>query len=55
MLCKGQIAARQTRIRPHEHWLKICIGITRDVMKMMDEGKRLKDIRTYIEKTYSHN
>jgi hypothetical protein len=23
-------------------------------MKMMDEGKRLKEIRAYIEKTYSH-
>jgi hypothetical protein len=23
-------------------------------MKMMDEGKRLKDIRAYVEKTYSH-
>jgi hypothetical protein len=22
-------------------------------MKMMDEGKRLKDIRAYIDKTYS--
>jgi len=22
-------------------------------MKMMDQGKRLKDIRAYIEKTYS--
>jgi hypothetical protein len=24
-------------------------------MKMIDEGKRLKDIRAYIEKTYSKN
>jgi hypothetical protein len=24
-------------------------------MKMMDDGKGLKDIRAYIEKTYSHN
>jgi hypothetical protein len=32
----------------------MCIGITRDVMRMMDEGKHLKEIRFYIEKTYSH-
>jgi hypothetical protein len=24
-------------------------------MKMMDQGKRLKEIRAYIEKTYSKN
>jgi hypothetical protein len=29
------------------------IGCTRDVMRMMDEGKQLKEIRSYIEKTYS--
>jgi hypothetical protein len=24
-------------------------------MKMMDEGKRLKEMRAYIEEKYSHN
>jgi Protein of unknown function with PCYCGC motif len=33
--------------------LGICIGITRDVMKMMDGGKSLKEIRAYVDKTYS--
>jgi hypothetical protein len=32
----------------------ICIDITRDVMRMMDEGRTLKEIRAYIEKTHSH-
>jgi len=31
----------------------MCIGITRDVMKMVDEGKILKEMRAQIEKTYS--
>ena len=33
--------------------LGICIGITRDVMKTMDQGKSLKEMRVQIEKTYS--
>ena len=32
---------------------KICIDITRDVMRMLDQGKPLKEIRTYIDRTYS--
>ena len=29
------------------------MDITRDVMRMLDEGKSLKDIRNYVEATYS--
>jgi len=29
------------------------VDITRDVMRMLDEGKTVKDIRAYVEKTYS--
>ena len=29
------------------------MDITRDVMRMLDEGKTVKDIRAYVEKTYS--
>ena len=29
------------------------MDITRDVMRMLDEGKLLKDIRNYVEATYS--
>jgi hypothetical protein len=32
---------------------EICINITRDVMRTRDEGKPLKEIRTYIELKYS--
>jgi cytochrome c2 len=31
----------------------ICINITRDVMRMMDEGKSLKEMRAYVDQTYS--
>lgn len=30
------------------------MDITRDVMRMLDEGKTLKDIRAYVDTTYSH-
>ena len=29
------------------------MDITRDVMRMLNEGKPLKDIRDYVEATYS--
>lgn len=29
------------------------MDITRDVMRMLDEGKTLRDIRTYVDRTYS--
>lgn len=29
------------------------MDITRDVMRMLDEGKPLKEIRAAVEKTYS--
>ena len=29
------------------------MDITRDVMRMLDDGKPLQDIRTYVDKTYS--
>ena len=28
------------------------MDITRDVMRMLDEGKALEDIRTYVDRTY---
>ena len=31
----------------------ICIDIARDVMRMLDEGKALKEIRAYVDTTYS--
>jgi len=29
------------------------VDITRDVMRMLDEGKPLKEIRAYVDRTYS--
>lgn len=29
------------------------MDITRDVMRMLDEGKSLKEIRAYVDKSYS--
>lgn len=29
------------------------MDITRDVMRMLNEGKALKDIRAYVDRTYS--
>jgi hypothetical protein len=31
----------------------ICVDITRDVMRMLDAGSPLKDIRAYVDRTYS--
>jgi nitrogen fixation-related uncharacterized protein len=31
----------------------ICIDIARDVMRMLDEGKAVKEIRAYVDTTYS--
>jgi hypothetical protein len=31
----------------------ICIDIARDVMRLLDEGKALTDIRVYVDTTYS--
>ena len=29
------------------------MDITRDVMRMLDQGKSLKEIRAYVDRTYS--
>jgi len=29
------------------------VDITRDVMRMLDEGKAIEEIRAYVDKTYS--
>ena len=31
----------------------ICIDIVRDTMRMLNDGKALKEIRTYVDRTYS--
>jgi hypothetical protein len=31
----------------------ICLGVTRDVMRMLNEGKALRDIRVAIDRKYA--
>ena len=31
----------------------ICLGVTRDVMQMLDEGKAPREIRASIDRTYA--
>lgn len=37
----------------HALGCSICVDITRDVMRLTQEGKALEDIQTYINRTYS--
>jgi hypothetical protein len=37
----------------HALGCSICVDITRDVMRLLDDGKPLSDIRTYIDQTYA--
>ena len=37
----------------HAVGCSICVDIARDVMRLMAEGRRARDIRTYIDATYS--
>jgi hypothetical protein len=37
----------------HAIGCSICVDITQDVMRMMRQGKRTQEIRTYIDATYS--
>ena len=31
----------------------ICLGVTRDVIEMLDQGKSLREIRATIDRTYA--
>lgn len=37
----------------HALGCSICVDITQDAMRMLDEGKSLPEIRTYVDQTYS--
>jgi len=37
----------------HALGCSICVDITQDAMHMLDEGRSLSEIRTYIDQTYS--
>jgi hypothetical protein len=38
---------------PHASGCGICVDIAQDVMRLRAEGKRLSEVRTYIDATYS--
>ena len=37
----------------HALGCSICVDITEDAMRMLDEGKAMTEIRTYVDQTYS--
>ncbi len=37
----------------HALGCSICVDITQDAMRMLDEGKSLDEIRAYVDRTYS--
>lgn len=37
----------------HALGCSICVDITQDAMRMLDEGKTLAEIRAYVDRTYS--
>lgn len=41
------------QIDNHALGCSICVDITRDVMRMLDEGKSIPDIKAYVDSTYS--
>jgi len=41
------------RFDDHALGCSICVDITQDAMRMLDEGKTLDEIRAYVDRTYS--
>ncbi len=41
------------RFDDHALGCSICVDITQDAMRMLDEGKSLAEIRDYVDRTYS--
>ena len=50
---KGANANGVMQFDNHATGCTICVDITHDVMRLQGEGKALKDIRAYIDTTYS--
>lgn len=50
---KGVAADGSLQYERHAVGCVICIGITRDVMRLEGEGKSLKEIRSYVDATWS--
>ncbi len=50
---KGQKADGSTQFDPHALGCSICVDITHDTMRLLKEGKTVKDIRAYVDNKYS--
>jgi hypothetical protein len=49
----GEHANRSLAYDNHALGCSICVDITLDAMRMLDEGKTLPEIRSYVDQTYS--
>jgi len=50
---KDQDAAGVLAFDEHAIGCSICVDITHDVMRLLDEGRPLADIRQYVDQTYA--
>jgi hypothetical protein len=49
----GQDAEGLITYDPHALGCSICVDITRDAMRLLDQGKEIKEIRAYVDDTYA--
>lgn len=49
----GESSDGNLQFDSHALGCTICVDITQDAMRMLDEGKALLEIRTFIDQTYS--
>ena len=49
----GKDAAGQIQYDAHALGCSICVDITQDAMRLLGEGKDIKEIRSYVDNTYA--
>ncbi len=50
---KNELPNGEIQIDNHALGCSICVDITRDVMRMLDDGKSIPEIKAYVDSTYS--
>lgn len=50
---QGAGAGEEITIDEHALGCSICVDITQDAMRLLDEGKSLQEIRSYVDETYA--
>ncbi len=50
---KNEGPSGEIQIDNHALGCSICVDITQDVMRMLDEGKSIREIKAYVDSTYS--